>query len=123
MKRAVISKAIGNYITVEIDAADAPNFLEELKNSLKRGGEDINDTIRMIKNFDIFYDFMIRKFKEYLVPKKDLSDLIRGNVVIDKIKLIKVGNKRKVLIMFDRSIRENEIIEVLNELGFEIQKK
>jgi len=123
LKKAIISKAIGNYITVEINAADVPNFLEELRKFLKRGGEDINDTIRMIKNFDIFYDFMIRKFKEYLVPKKDLSDLIRGNVIIDKIKLIRDGNKKKVLIMFDRSIKESEIIEVLNQLGFEIQKK
>ncbi|RLG85386.1 MAG: hypothetical protein DRO15_07560 [Thermoprotei archaeon] len=123
MKKAIISRAIGDYVTVEMDATYAPDFLEEIRNFLKRGGEDVADTIRMIKNFDVFHDFMTRKFKEYLVPKKELSDLIRGNVIIDKIKLIKDSNRRRVLIMFDRSVKEYEIIKVLSELGFEIQKR
>ena len=82
MKKAIIGKALGNYITLEIDATYVPEILSRLKDLLGRGGEDVADTIRMVKNFDTFYEFMVKKFKEYLVPKKELSDLIRGNVIV-----------------------------------------
>lgn len=118
-----MSKVLGNYVAVELEAEHAPEFLEALRDHLGRGGDDVQDAIRMIKNFDVFYEFMIKKFKEYLVPKKELSDLIRGNVIVDKLKLIKANDQKRVQIVFDRSVKEEEVIEVLRNLGFEIEKK
>ncbi len=121
--KAKIGMFIGQYVTVTIDAEGAIKLLEALQEKLDKGGEDVNDAIRMIRNFDVFYDFMKKKFKEYLTPKKDVSDLIKGNVLVDKIKLIKEDDKKIVTIIFDRSVEKEPIVSTLKELGYEIEEE
>jgi len=116
-----ISEVIGQYIAVKLDAEGAVKLLETLRAKLGKGGEDVDDAIRMIRNFDAFYDFMRKKFKEYLTPKKNLSDMIRGLVIVDKIKLIKENDAKYVVILFDRSISKNDVLTALSELGYEIE--
>ncbi len=118
--KAKISQMIGQYISVTIDADGALKLLELLREKLNKGGEDLEDAKRMIKNFDAFYDFMRKKFKEYLTPKKNVSDLIKGTVLVDKIKLIKEGDQKLVTIVFDRNIPREPVEEALRELGYEI---
>ena len=119
--KAQLSEVIGQYIAVKLDAEGAIKLLETLRAKLGKGGEDVDDAIRMIRNFDAFYDFMRKKFKEYLTPKKNLSDMIKGLVLVDKIKLIKENDTKYVVILFDRSIRKGDVLAVLSELGYEIE--
>jgi len=119
--KARLYEIIGSYIAVELDKDGAINLLEKLRNDLGRGGDDVDDAIRMIRNFDTFYEFMKKKFKEYLTPKKNLSDMIKGLVIVDKIKLIKKDNERLVVIIFDRSVRKEDVEKALNELGYSIE--
>ncbi|HID80289.1 MAG TPA: hypothetical protein EYP48_01040 [Ignisphaera sp.] len=119
--KAQISEVIGQYIAVKLDAEGAIKLLETLRAKLGKGGEDVDDAIRMIRNFDAFYDFMRKKFKEYLTPKKNLSDMIKGLVIVDKIKLIKENDTKYVVILFDRSISKGDVLAVLSELGYEIE--
>ncbi len=119
--KAQISEVIGQYIAVKLDAEGAIRLLGALRTKLKRGGEDVDDAIRMIRNFDAFYDFMRKKFKEYLTPKKNISDMIKGLVIVDKIKLIKEDDTKYVVILFDRSVSKDDIVSTLTELGYEIE--
>jgi len=119
--KAQISEVIGQYIAVKLDAEGAIKLLETLRARLGKGGEDVDDTIRMIRNFDAFYDFMRKKFKEYLTPKKNLSDMIKGLVIVDKIKLVKENDTKYVVILFDRSISKSDVLAVLSELGYEVE--
>lgn len=119
--KAQLSEVIGQYIAVKLDAEGAIKLLETLRAKLGKGGEDVDDAIRMIRNFDAFYDFMRKKFKEYLTPKKNLSDMIKGLVIVDKIKLIKENDTKYVVILFDRSIRKGDVLAALSELGYEIE--
>ena len=119
--KAQISEVIGQYIAVKLDAEGAIKLLETLRARLGKGGEDVDDAIRMIRNFDAFYDFMRKKFKEYLTPKKNLSDMIKGLVIVDKIKLVKENDTKYVVILFDRSISKSDVLAVLSELGYEVE--
>lgn len=116
--KARITEIIGQYTAVEIDVDGALKLLEELHNATGKGGEDLNDTIRMIKNFDAFYEFMRKKFKDYLTPKKNLSEMIKGLVLVDKIKLVKREDGKYVVIIFDRSIDRGTVEEALKKLGY-----
>ncbi|RLG76347.1 MAG: hypothetical protein DRO12_04510 [Thermoprotei archaeon] len=118
--KAQLTKFIGGYVAVTLAPDKAIELIERLRERLGKGGEDVDDTIRMIKNFDVFYEFMRKKFKEFLTPKKNISDMIRANVMIDKIKLIKNGEKL-VMIIFDRSVDEKDVVETLKEMNVEIE--
>ncbi len=116
--KARITEIIGQYVAVEIDAEGALKLLNELHNMTGKGGEDLSDAIRMIKNFDAFYEFMRKKFKDYLTPKKNLSEMIKGMVLVDKLKLVKRDGDKFVVIIFDRSIDRSVVEEALKRLGY-----
>jgi len=78
--------------------------------------EDLGDAMRILENFDSFYEFMKRKHKEYIAPRKSESDLLAGRVVVDKLKL-EVNGGKVVTLVFDKRVRYEEILEVLRELG------
>ena len=119
MAKARLRKVIGGYITVTLPPENAIELVERLREKLGRGGEDVEDTLRIIRNFDTFYEFMRKKFKEFLYPKKSVSDMIKGNVIIDKVKLIKNG-ERLVTIVFDRSVEDRVIEETIRGLGLDL---
>ncbi|MEM0026833.1 MAG: hypothetical protein QXT53_02305 [Ignisphaera sp.] len=110
---------LGGYTALEIDANKAPELLNKLRDVLGKGGEDVEDTIRMIQHFDTFYNVMQKKFKDFLTPKKNVSELLKGNVLVDKIKLVKKDNSKTIVIVFDRSISREMIKNALNNLGYE----
>lgn len=120
MVKILIGTTVGQYVTIEVDVERAIEILNALKRVLNKGGDDVNDAIRMIQHFDIFYNIMHRKFKEYLTPKKDVGDLIKGNVLVDRIKLVKKNSVKYVVIVFDKSISKESLVKALNSLGYEV---
>ncbi len=120
--KARISEVIGQYVAVELDVEGAIKLLETLREELDKGGEDVDDAIRMLRNFDTFYEFARKKFKEYLTPKKNMTDLIKGRVLVDKLKLIKKDDQRSAVIIFDRSVKRDSIVQALQKLGYEIEE-
>lgn len=117
-----VFKTIGDYISIEVEADKAAKLIEMLRNGLGRGGEDVWDTLRMIQHFDTFHDLMRRKFKEYLTPRKDVGDILKKRVLIDKIKLIKRGNEKYVEIVLDKSISLNDVLNVLKSGSVEVEQ-
>ena len=109
---------MGKYKSVELDVDEAEKLVSYVVSKLGVEPSDVNEFFRILRNFDAFYDFMKKKFKDYIVPSKSMNDMILGYVVIDKVKLIKEGNKKRVVIVFDKRVPEDIIIEGLRNLGY-----
>lgn len=120
-KKIIIGDIIGHYITLEASPEDAIKILKTLRQRLGKGREDVDDAIRMIEHFDVFYDVMRKKFKEYLTPRKNVSDVIKGEVLVDKIKLLKRGEMKSVIIVFDRNVNRESLLNILKDMGYEIE--
>ncbi|MCI4435978.1 MAG: hypothetical protein JHC33_04105 [Ignisphaera sp.] len=112
----------GNYVAVEIEAEKSIELIKGLQKLLGKGGEDVDDAIRMIKHFNEFYSLMQRKFKDFLTPRKSISDLIKENVLVDKIKLSIKDGKKIVVIVFDKSITLPILETALAQLGYTVEK-
>ncbi len=121
MKRVVLEINMGKYKSVELPVDEAEKLLGEITELLGIEPNDVNETYRILRNFDAFYETMKKKFKDYLVPSKSMNDMILGRVVIDKVKLIKEGDKKKVVLVFDRRVPTETIIEALKNLGYEVE--
>ncbi|MCD6428179.1 MAG: hypothetical protein J7L12_01010 [Desulfurococcales archaeon] len=115
-----LTKTLFGYIRLETNVEDAVKILNYLKNAGGRDTEDVNDALRIIKNFDVFYEMMKKKFKDYIAPRKSEVDLIRGRVVIDKIRLSK-NDVKKVTIIFDKRVGEELITKALEDLGIKYE--
>lgn len=79
---------------------------------------DLLESLRMVENFEEFYGYMKRKFKDYLTPPKDPRDSLLGRIVVHKLKLFE-ENGGRVEIVFDRRFSLENIKECLREIGFE----
>ncbi len=78
---------------------------------------DLEETRRIITKFDEFYRIQIKHDKSYLTPSKDMSELIKGLVVIDKIKLIRKDEKEFVEMVFDKRVSSdyiNRLVRILS---------
>ncbi|MFP3265742.1 MAG: hypothetical protein RXO54_07930 [Acidilobus sp.] len=111
---------MGKYKSVRVPLDVAERLIVDVSKRLNVESKDVIEALRIVRNFDEFYEFQQKKFKDYVVPDKDISDMIRGAVVVDSMKLIKEGNKKDVVITFDRRVREDVIEESLKSLGFEV---
>ena len=118
LTRVRLSRHLG-YLYMESSVEAALGLLRHLRD--RRGArEDIDDTIRILENFDAFYEYMRRKHKEYIAPRKSEADMLSGRVTIDKVKL-SVDGERRATIVFDKRVSYKELAEALEELGFEIE--
>jgi len=111
---------MGKYKSVRVPLDVAERLIVDVSKRLNVESKDVMEALRIVRNFDEFYEFQQKKFKDYVVPDKDISDMIRGSVVVDSMKLIKEGNKKDVVITFDRRVREDVLDESLKSLGFEV---
>ncbi|MFP3171692.1 MAG: hypothetical protein RXN88_00720 [Acidilobus sp.] len=111
---------MGKYKSVRVPLDVAERLIVDVSKRLNVESKDVMEALRIVRNFDEFYEFQQKKFKDYVVPDKDISDMIRGAVVVDSMKLIKEGNKKDVVITFDRRVREDVLEESLKSLGFEV---
>jgi hypothetical protein len=109
---------LGRYISVELPADEAERLIRTVASKVGYESQDANEALRYIRNFDVFYEMAKKKFKDYLVPPKSMNDMIRGTVLIDRLKLIRDSGKR-VVVTFDRRVPLEVITEALRELGYE----
>ncbi len=106
------------YLYLEADVDTILKILKTLRD--KRGfREDIEDSIRILENFDAYYELMRKKYKEYISPRKNEADMISGAVTIDKIKL-EHDKQRKATIVFDKRVRQEDIVNIIKELNLEL---
>ncbi|MFP3080015.1 MAG: hypothetical protein RXR09_00605 [Acidilobus sp.] len=120
MASATLEVDMGKYKSVRVPLDVAERLIVDVSKRLNVESKDVMEALRIVRNFDEFYEFQQKKFKDYVVPDKDISDMIRGAVVVDSMKLIKEGNKKDVVITFDRRVREDVLEESLKSLGFEV---
>lgn len=124
MSREVIVEIdLGRYKTVELELDDAEKLLRKITELLGFESQDVNEAFRIMRNFDAFYEMARKKFKDYIVPSKSMNDMILGRVIVDKVKLVKEGDKRIVGIVFDRRIGEDVIIKALEAMGYKARIK
>ncbi len=109
---------LGKYRHVTLPVEDASKLLNKITEKIGRQTFDIEEAQRYIANFDVFYEVMKKKFKDSLAPPKSINDMIRGDIVVDRVVLIKENNEKKVTIVFDRRVPVDKIKEVLEELGY-----
>ena len=116
-----LKKSFMGYLYLEGDVNELLSILRFIKEKKGRDTDDVRDSIRILENFDVFYETARKKFKDYLAPQKNERDLILGNVVVDKIRLIKEGNTRKAIVVLDKRVDESFITKVIKELGFNLE--
>jgi len=121
--KKVLEVDMGRYKSVELSLEEAERVLSEVSKQLGYESQDLEEAYRVLRNFDSFYEMARKKYKDYIVPSKSLNDMIRGTVIVDKLRLIKEGDVRKIVITFDRRVKEDTIIEVLRRLGYEVEVK
>ena len=120
MAKAVIEVDLAKYKYVDLPAEDAEKLLETISEILGRRTQDLNETLRYIRNFEEFYEYMRKKFKDFIAPPKRPDDFIKGTVLVDKVKLYKgEGGERRVVIVFDRRVDLEKIKEALAKIGYD----
>lgn len=114
-------------ITVEVDIANCvhvkleKNLASKLVQVIisKHGTtRDLEETKRVIENFDEYYGILRRRFMDYLTVPKDMAESIRGRTVVHKLRLLKEGELRVVEIVFDKRVPRNLLVDCLRDLGF-----
>jgi len=121
--RKVVEVDMGKYKSVELTLDEAEKLLFEVSRLIGYESQDLEEAYRVLRNFDSFYDIARKKYKDYIVLSKSLNDMIRGAVIVDRLRLIKEGDTRKVIVTFDRRVKEDIIREALKKLGFETEIK
>jgi len=121
--RKVVEVDMGRYKSVELTLEEAEKLLSDISKQLGYESQDLEETYRVIRNFDAFYEMARKKYKDYIVPSKSLNDMVRGTVIIDRLKLIKEGDLRKIVLTFDRRVREEVLVEALRRLGYDVEVK
>ncbi len=111
---------LGKYRHVTLPAEDASKLLNKIAEKMGKQTFDVEEAQRYIANFDVFYEVMKKKFKDSLAPPKSINDMIRGNIIVDRVILIKEDNEKKVTIVFDRRVPIDKIEESLKELGYNV---
>lgn len=120
-KKITILIDMGKYRHVTLPVDEARELLNIMAEKLGKRTNDIDEAQRYIANFDVFYEMMKKKFKDSLAPPKSVDDMIRGNIVVDRIILAKEGDKRIVTIVFDRRVPLDSIEGALKDLGYEVE--
>lgn len=123
MKRITIEIDFAKYKSVKLPKDEAEKLLQTLTEILGKKPNDIQETLRYIKNFDEFFEYMRKKFKDYLAPPHRADDYIKGEAIVDKVKLLKKNNEKYVMIIFDRRVKEDLIRKALEQLGYEVEIK
>ncbi|MCE4608562.1 MAG: hypothetical protein F7B61_06370 [Caldisphaeraceae archaeon] len=121
MREVLLKIDMGRYKVVELALGEAKKLLEEVSERLGIETKDLRESFRILNNFDEYLSYQKRKFKDYITPDKDVSEMIRGVVAVDNIKLDKVGEKKWVTIVFDRRLETELVVDSLKSLGFSVK--
>ncbi|MCE4617047.1 MAG: hypothetical protein F7C32_00460 [Desulfurococcales archaeon] len=117
-KKAKIIVGIGKSRSITLDAQEA---IELLNMFVEERGltQELEESIRFIENFDVFYEVARKKHKDYLTPPQDYKALLEGRVVVEKLRLEKDEGKKRVTIIFHRSVPIEEIKKKLVAMGYD----
>lgn len=119
--RVVVEVDLGKYRNVELPVEDAERLLAAVTSKLGFESSDVDEAYRIMRNFDAFYETQKKKFKDYLAPSKSMNDMIMGKVIVDKVKLVREGARRIVVLSFDRRVPLEVVAEALREIGYEAE--
>ena len=122
LAKIVVEVDFGKYKNVKLPVDEAEKLIGIITKKLGFESNDVNETYRILRNFDAFYETQKKKFKDYLVPSKSMNDMILGKVIIDKVKLIR-EDKDYVVLSFDRRVPLEVIVDALRDLGYEVEVK
>jgi len=109
---------LGKYKYIDLPLDKAIEFVDK---AIEIYGEtlDLSETNRYVKNFDEFYGYMKRKFKDFIAPPKSSREVVLGKVFIHKIKLYVQGsNEKRVLLVVDRRVSLDILRKILNGIGY-----
>ncbi|MEM0379774.1 MAG: hypothetical protein QW607_11355 [Desulfurococcaceae archaeon] len=79
---------------------------------------DLKESLRIISNFDEFYKYSKRKYRDYLTPVKNHRDSILGRTIVHKLKLFIENNNKFVEIVFDRRFNIDYLKKCLLEISY-----
>ena len=119
-KSIIVKVIIGNYKYVEIPVEEAESLLQTLLEDFPNKEKDIKEVARIVRNFDVFYEIARKKFKNYILIPHDTSDMLRGAVLFDKVKLASDEEGKKIGLFFDRNISVDDVVRVLKSLGYNV---
>lgn len=122
-KKITILVDMGKYRHVTLPVDEARELLNIIVDKLGKRTSDVDEAQRYIANFDVFYEMMKKKFKDSLAPPKSVDDMIRGNIIVDRVVLLKEGDKKLVTIVFDRRVPLDKMEEALKDLGYDVEIK
>ncbi|MEM1627932.1 MAG: hypothetical protein QXP02_00185 [Desulfurococcaceae archaeon] len=113
-------------IVIIIDIAKSPRITLRREKALELIGvikkhivtKDLDEAERIIKNFNEYYERSRRRFEEYISLARDMADIIKGNVAIQKLKLFIEDKGEYVELVFDRRISVDFLHSCLKEIGF-----
>jgi len=117
LKKAKIQLDLAKYRIVKLTSHDALELLRLMES--EDSGNEIHEAKRIVENFNVFYDMMKKKQRDYIPLPHDYSDLLRGKVSIDKIKLEKSEGQNTVVLIFDRRYPIEKLERMLRKIGFE----
>ncbi|AEM39492.1 hypothetical protein Pyrfu_1635 [Pyrolobus fumarii 1A] len=120
MAKIVVEMDLAKYKYVDLPAEEAIKLLETIAEVLGRRTQDLSEAIRYVKNFEEFYEYMRKKFKDFIAPPRRPDDFIKGTVIVDKVRLYKTDTgEKRVVIVFDRRVDIEKLKEALKKIGYE----
>ncbi len=117
MVEIVVRVDVGRYKYIDLPLEKAVEFLERIT-AVRRATLDITESLRYIRNFDEFYEYMKRKFKDFISPPKDHKEIIEGLVVVQKLKLYVRNDVRMVTLVIDKRVSEDFLHTILKDIGY-----
>ena len=120
-REIIVGIDLGKYRHVTLPVDEAMKLLNSICDIMGRRTSDVEEALRYLSNFDVFYEVMRKKFKDALAPPKSVDDMIRGHVVVDKVRLHKEDDKKEATIIFDRRVPLEVIEKALRDLGYEVK--
>jgi len=106
-----VSRELG-YVVIEGTVAEVCAVLEKIAGELGLT-DDLEDTLRILKNFDTYYNTLRKKFKDCITPHKNERDLLLGRVIVDKIKLKVESGQKIASVIFDKRVNQDLILGLL----------
>ena len=117
MSKITVSIDLAKYKYVDLSLEESRDFLRYLEEKVGKM-RDVDEAIRYIDNFDEFYNYMKKKFKEFIAIPHTPDDYIKSRVFIDKIRLYVKDSEKRVVFVLDRRVSKELIKEILNKLGY-----
>ncbi|MCE4606010.1 MAG: hypothetical protein F7B59_01575 [Desulfurococcales archaeon] len=116
MESVTIKLDLAKYRRIELSKEKAIELLNILLE--EKSKDEVKEALRITENFNIFYDMMRRKQRDYIPLPHDYSDLLKGDVSIDKIRLERRGNDSIVVLVFDKRFPLEDLSRLLKEIGY-----